>query len=155
MTNKSDDIRDNLTEYIFLENPRILITEYIPFGRNHIFELNKTLDSMKRAKSSLLTSYVDAEPGETCIEVEVEKTRIEVKDFTETGWIEFEAEVFYTEETGIEQLEKFGVHVDEQGLITYGAHILDVDHAVRDSGGIGPARVSLDKLSSPPRRCYD
>ncbi|HMF33792.1 MAG TPA: hypothetical protein VKK79_20370, partial [Candidatus Lokiarchaeia archaeon] len=91
----SDNIRDELTELMFLQNPRVLIAEYIPFGRNNIFELNRTLDSMKRVKSALLTSYVDTEPGETMLEIRAEKTKIEVKDFIETGMVEFEAEIFY------------------------------------------------------------
>ncbi|HMF31472.1 MAG TPA: hypothetical protein VKK79_08665, partial [Candidatus Lokiarchaeia archaeon] len=70
----------------------------------------------------------------------------EVKDFIETGMVEFEAEIFYPEATGIHQIEKVGVHVDSNGLVTYGAHILGLTGAPMDDEEGEGVSVSIDKL---------
>ncbi len=139
----ANTIRDKLDERNFLLDPLAIISEYIPFGRNNIYEFNRTLDSMKRVRSALLTSYIDTQPQDTSFEIQAEKTRIEVKDFTETGMVEFEAEIFYPEAENVKQIEKFGVHIDAEGFVTYGAKV----KRLLDSEPGKNVRVSIDKFS--------
>jgi hypothetical protein len=63
-----DNMNDALTEYIKLNNVKILIGEWIPFGANLIANLNEKLGSVSRVKTGLFTTLVDEMPEGTCFQ---------------------------------------------------------------------------------------
>jgi hypothetical protein len=120
------NIRDELEEFNFFVKPRILIAEYIPFGRNAIVAFNTKLDSFKRVKSSLITAFQDETPGGTQFRIKPTETKIDVLDFHSSEFIKFNAEVFYPEEKGIVQEERFGIYLNQSGKIVLGMKVKEI-----------------------------
>ncbi|MHA1317730.1 MAG: hypothetical protein ACTSQ6_09445 [Candidatus Heimdallarchaeaceae archaeon] len=59
---KSDNIKDELSEILFLKNPKIFVIEWLPFDSNQLRELNKKLDIEKSSSKTLLTGLIDSDP---------------------------------------------------------------------------------------------
>jgi hypothetical protein len=120
-------IRDELDQVLFLSEPKLIISEYIPFGRNSIVAFNKKLDTFKRVKSSLLTYFMDSQPYGTQFKMIPIKIKIDTLDFHPTEFINVNAEIFYGEAEGIEQIEKFGIHINQSGKVILGMNIEEID----------------------------
>ena len=63
-----------------------------------------------------------------------------ILDFDEAGYVNFEAEVYFPSDEGVVQIENFGVHFGEDGLVAYGLRVDGVMDRVR-------INLSLDLLS--------
>mmetsp|Transcript_24580 Transcript_24580/g.80306 ORF Transcript_24580/g.80306 Transcript_24580/m.80306 type:complete len:1147 (-) Transcript_24580:43-3483(-) len=135
------NIKDELDENLTINNVHLLIGEWLPMGANQVVALNDKLGSSERVAGGFFTSVVDMEP-DACIFVGESEglTEVDILDFDETTYVNFEAEVHYPEEDGIVQVENFGVHINEEGFIMYGMKCEGIMHAIQD-------RLSLDNLS--------
>ena len=133
------NIRDDLDEVIVLDDCRILVGEYMPFGTNHMVHLNEKLGTSERVQGGFFTSVVTDLPTATQFQVSPGSTSVAILDFDRTEYLSFEAEVHYPEEPGIVQLETFGVHVQYTGSIIYGLRV----ESILDRVG----SVSLDHLA--------
>ena len=135
-------IRDELDELLSLDRLRLLVGEWIPMGANQVLSLNEKLGSTERISGGYFTSEMDQDPSNPCLQGKVDGlTRVNVLDFDETAYVNFEAEVSYEEEPGIVQIENFGVHVSEEGFLVYG---LTVDGLMKSVNG---DNLSLDHLA--------
>ncbi|MHA1263958.1 MAG: hypothetical protein ACTSRS_01885 [Candidatus Helarchaeota archaeon] len=119
-------IKDELEELIFLDDVNIYISEYIPFGSNHIIAFNDELDSLGAVQGGLLTSLIDKEPHKTTFQVTEDLTSVKVIRFDPNDFIQFQANITYENVGGVEQLEDFGVHVDSSGRVIYGCHLIEL-----------------------------
>ncbi len=134
-----DNIRDQLEEINLLVDPHIIIAEFIPFGRNAVVAFNNKLDSFKRVKSSLISAFQDKTPAGTQFRIEPTQTKIDVTDFHPSEFVKFNAQVFFPEEVGIVQEEKFGIYLNQSGKIILGMHVLQV--------GKSREKVSVDVIT--------
>lgn len=133
-----DNIKDELEEFNKLTDCTVLIGEYVPFGANNVYEFCNKLDATKRVKSAMLTEYIDRDPKGVMFKTDPILTKVEITNFIEHQFIEFISEIFYPEEEGIDQIEKFGVRIDSYGRVVYGLKLTEVQ---------GDPIISVDKLT--------
>ncbi|MDD1778850.1 MAG: hypothetical protein LUQ65_11865 [Candidatus Helarchaeota archaeon] len=129
-------IKDELTSYIFLKDLRILISEYIPFGTNHIIAFNEELDCQRNVKEGLMTSFIDTDLEKATFEIKEELTKVKIDQYDPNDYVIFNASIVYEEE--VEQQEEISVYVDAYGRVLYGTQLLEID---------GDMRMSVDKLT--------
>lgn len=141
LVNAVSTIKDELDENLTLNDVRLVIGEWIPMGANQIVALNDKLGSSERVQGGFFTSIVDQNPDASEFIGESEGlTEVDILDFDETAYVNFEAEVHFPEEDGTIQIENFGIHINEEGFINYGLRCEGIMHAVKDE-------LSLDNLS--------
>eukprot|EP01047_Picozoa_sp_COSAG01_P052892 COSAG01_NODE_5609_length_4148_cov_12.547296_1_plen_762_part_00 len=133
-------IADELDEVIVLKHVNLLVGEWVPQGANQIVALNERLGAFDRCKGGMFTAQVDDDPTANTLATEVGLTSVEILDFEDTEYINFEAEINYPEDEGIVQVENFGMHLSKLGSTVYGMRI----EAILDRG---PDSISLDHLS--------
>ncbi|MBN2154289.1 MAG: hypothetical protein JW839_22735, partial [Candidatus Lokiarchaeota archaeon] len=109
--------------HLSLVEPRILIGEFIPFGQNGISAFVSKLDAYKRVRSSMITAFHDDMPAGTQFRTGAQQTAIEVVDFHPSRFIKVNAQVFYPEQAGITQTERFGVYINSSGKIIIGLKV--------------------------------
>ena len=131
------EIIDELEELVFLENPRILVTEWIPCGRNQILSLTDGLEAVKEVNDSLYTTTMDVPNRLHTLVTGPVLTKLQMQDHDPASYIRFHAKVFYPET--VHQVEEFGVHVDWTGRIIYGLILEQVEKRKK--------RQSLDHMS--------
>ena len=135
-------IRDDLDEHLTFDRLRLLVAEWIPMGANQVLSLNDRLGSVDRVSGGYFTSVMDEDPSNPLFQGKTEGlTRVNVLDFDETAYVNFEAEVQYEEEVGIVQIENFGIHVSEEGFMLYG---LTLEGMMKQIDGNG---FSIDNLA--------
>ncbi len=117
------NIKDELESFLSLVDARILIGEFIPFGKNGISAFVSKLDAYKRVKSSMITAFRDNTPAGTQFRTGAHQTAIEILDFHPSRYIKFNAQVYYPEEAGITQVERFGIYINSTGKIIIGMKI--------------------------------
>eukprot|EP01052_Picozoa_sp_SAG31_P016654 SAG31_NODE_1111_length_9858_cov_33.709909_3_plen_622_part_00 len=118
----------------------LLVGEWVPFGANQIVALNERLGAYDRCKGGMFTAQVDDDPTANTLMTDIGLTSVEILDFEDTEYINFEAEINYPEEEGIVQVENFGMHISKLGNSIYGMRI----EAILDRG---QDSISLDHLS--------
>ncbi|MFX1293300.1 MAG: hypothetical protein ACFFD2_00380 [Promethearchaeota archaeon] len=116
-------IEDELEELTFLNDVNLFITEWIPFGSNHIIAFNEELDSLGAVEGGLLTSIIDQEPKKCTFFVKEDLTNVVVKKFDPNDFIQFEAAISYENIGTVQQEEHFAVHVDASGRVVYGCEL--------------------------------
>ncbi|MHA1386398.1 MAG: hypothetical protein ACTSR3_21825 [Candidatus Helarchaeota archaeon] len=130
-------IRDELTSFIFLKDLNVYISEYIPFGTNHIIAFNDQLDSLSDVKDGLMTSIIDSEPTKATFSVEEKLIKVTVTDYDPNDYVIFNASIVYEEV--VEQTENICVYVDTHGRVIYGCNIEEIDSDTE--------KFSIDKLT--------
>ncbi len=144
-------IKDELEELTFLIEPNIFISEYIPFGSNHIIAFNDELDSLGAVEGGLLTSIIDKEPQKCTFRITEDPTLVKVHRFDPNDFIQFEANIPFENVGGIQQVEDFGIHVDSSGRVIYGCSILEIV-GKRDKHSLDNiSRVIADLVSDSSR----
>ncbi len=143
--NPRDNIKDQLEELIYLSDAKVLISEWIPFGSNHMAALNYKLGSHERIQSAKFTQEVDCSPGGTLIQIPESLTLVKVRDYGLADYVDFEAISHLPEDKDIIQVEEFAVHINSRGYVRYGLEILAINERDHD-------KVSLDHL---PRLLVD
>ncbi|EKX33180.1 hypothetical protein GUITHDRAFT_148120 [Guillardia theta CCMP2712] len=135
-----DNIRDELTETIHLSYVTVIVGEWVPYGANNIVALNERLGILERCQGGLYTSFQDKNPSGTNFKVPPGLTSVEIIDYNMTRFANFESEISFPEDSGILQIENFGIHVNVDGTVCCGVRI----EAVKDRRADD---VSLDLLS--------
>mmetsp|Transcript_45192 Transcript_45192/g.54796 ORF Transcript_45192/g.54796 Transcript_45192/m.54796 type:complete len:856 (+) Transcript_45192:187-2754(+) len=137
----TDNIRDHdLDEVITLNSVSIIVAEYVPFGANQIVQLNNNVGSTERVQGGFISPAIDDDAAGTSMEMSPELTSVEILDYTLTNHINFEAEIRFAEETGVVQVETFGVSLNAEGTCFYGMQIEAVMDRIKDN-------ISLDHLA--------
>lgn len=138
----ASSIKDaELDEAITLDEVHMLVTEWVPMGGNQIVALNDKLGSSERVQGGFFTAKLDTAPELTDFTGGSEGlTAVNILDFDEAGYVNFEAEVYFPSDEGVVQIENFGVHFGEDGLVAYGLRVDGVMDRVR-------INLSLDLLS--------
>ena len=116
----TDSIRDELDEVITLNSVSIIVAEYIPFGANQIVQLNSNVGSTERVQGGFISPAVDEDSSGTSMEMSPEMTAVDILDYTLTNHINFEAEIRFAEDSGVVQVETFGVSLNAEGTCFYG-----------------------------------
>ncbi|MHA1407684.1 MAG: hypothetical protein ACTSSG_09945 [Candidatus Heimdallarchaeaceae archaeon] len=136
---KSDNIKDELTETLFLKNPKIFVIEWLPFDSNQLRELNKKLDIEKSSSKTLLTGLIDSDPDSPSFLTEGKYTKVTVKDYDINNYVNLEAIIDLPEEEGIVQIEEMAVFISKLGFIIYSLDLREINGK--------NSFMSLDKLS--------
>jgi WD repeat-containing protein 35 len=136
----ASNLRDELDEVITLNSISIVIAEFIPFGANQIVQMNTTLGSTERVQGGFFTALIDSDSAGTKFVVDPGLTSVNILDYTMTKHVNFEAEIKIPEESGIIQVEAFGVSMNADGTMFYGMQVEAVMDRIKDN-------VSLDTLS--------
>lgn len=108
---------------LVLSQVRALVGEWMPFGANQISALNERLGAMERCQGGLFSSEIDKKPTETHFEVPPGLTQVKILDFDPIRFINFEAEINFPEDSGVIQVENFGMHLHVSGSLLYGVKI--------------------------------
>ncbi|POM63337.1 LOW QUALITY PROTEIN: Hypothetical protein PHPALM_21286 [Phytophthora palmivora] len=164
----SSSIQDaDLSFAIVLENVRLMVGEWIPFGPNQIVLLNDRLGSLERCQGGLFTSELDDAPTSTSLAINPGLTKIAIVDFEFDCFTNFEADIYAPIEDGIIQIESFGMHLNGDGSIVYGMEIdatmdrsadfLCVDHLARllVDVDLDSSKIINDLLSPHQRALLD
>ncbi|KAL3672173.1 hypothetical protein V7S43_002836 [Phytophthora oleae] len=164
----SSSIQDaDLSFAIVLENVRLMVGEWIPFGPNQIVLLNDRLGSLERCQGGLFTSELDEAPTSTSLAINPGLTKIAIVDFEFDCFTNFEADIYAPIEDGIVQIESFGMHLNGDGSIVYGMEIdatmdrsadfLCVDHLARllVDVDLDSSKIINDLLSPHQRALMD
>ena len=136
----TDSIRDELDEVITLNSVSIIVAEYIPFGANQIVQLNSNVGSTERVQGGFISPAIDEDSSGTSMEMSPEMTAVDILDYTLTNHINFEAEIRFSEDSGVVQVETFGVSLNAEGTCFYGMQVEAVMDRIKDN-------ISLDHLA--------
>nr|MDO8082970.1 hypothetical protein [Candidatus Freyarchaeota archaeon] len=117
-------IKDELAVFIRLNDVKLVMSEWIPFGHNHIIAFNEQLDSVKKVKGSLLTDMIDKSPETSTFKTPPVLTEVDVINFDIDEFVNFKAKICYPE--AVEQEEEFAVHVDSSGRVIYGVEMVKI-----------------------------
>jgi hypothetical protein len=118
----------------------IIVAEYIPFGANQIVQLNSNVGSTERVQGGFISPAVDEDSSGTSMEMSPEMTAVDILDYTLTNHINFEAEIRFAEDSGVVQVETFGVSLNAEGTCFYGMQVEAVMDRIKDN-------ISLDHLA--------
>lgn len=154
------EVKRKLRHIVFLTDPKVLISEWIPFGRNHMIAFNDELDSFHGTRGTLLTDRVDRSPSKSTFETSPILTEVTVKNFDASRYVDFIARVYYPEV--VEQIEEIGIHIEDTGFVLYGTELSEVagrkptiplDHISRViSDMVQDTSVAMDTLLSTFQR---
>ena len=136
---KTDNIKDELSEILFIKNPKIFVIEWLPFDSNQLRELNKKLDIEKGSSKTLLTGLIDSDPDSPSFFTEGKYTKVTVKDYDINKYVNLEAVIDFPEEEGIVQIEEMAVFISKLGFIIYSLDLKEINGK--------NSFMSLDKLS--------
>lgn len=131
---------DEFDENLFLDNVRIMVGEWIPYGMNQLLTLNEKLGSTERVRGGLFTAESDPDSTNTGLDTQPGMTSISVLDYDEPAFVTIEAEVMLPEEEEIVQLECFGIHIRMDGTIVYGLVVEAIANKIKDD-------LSVDSLA--------
>merc|ERR1712159_545502 len=129
-----------LDEVITLNSVSIIVAEYIPFGANQIVQLNSNVGGTERVQGGFISPAVDEDSSGTSMEMSPEMTAVDILDYTLTNHINFEAEIRFAEDSGVVQVETFGVSLNAEGTCFYGMQVEAVMDRIKDN-------ISLDHLA--------
>lgn len=130
-------LRDEVTEHVIMENVKLLISEWVPFGANQIVALNETLGSADRCKGGMFTDEPDNDPTHSEFRCEPGLTTVKIHDFDHTAFINLEADIHYTEDGDgkqVTQVENFGIHFSKVGTVVYGLTVQCIGASVTEDG---------------------
>ncbi len=130
-------IKDELISYIHFKDLKVYISEYIPFGTNHIIAFNDELDSLSDVKEGLMTSIIDTEPTRATFPIDERLIKVTVTEYDPNDYVIFDASIVYEEV--VEQIEEICVYVDNYGRVIYGCEMDEIDG--------DKTKLSLDKLT--------
>lgn len=136
----ADNIRDELDEVITLNSVSIIVAEYIPFGANQIVQLNNNVGSTERVQGGFISPAIDDNSADTQLRMTPELTSVDILDYTLTNHINFEAEIHFAADSGVVQVETFGVSLNAEGTCFYGMQVEAVLDRIKDN-------ISLDHLA--------
>jgi len=139
MTTKVSNIKDELSEILYIKNPKIFVIEWLPFDSNQLRELNKKLDIEKGANKTLLTGLIDQSPDVPIFTSKGKHTKVMVKDFVLDSFVNLDAVIDLPEEEGIVQIEEMAIFISKSGFVVYSLNLREIEGQ--------NSFMSLDKLS--------
>ncbi len=139
MTQVANNIKDELSEILFIKNPKIFVIEWLPFDSNQLRELNKKLDIEKGAHKTLLTGLIDQSPDVPIFASEGKHTKVLVNDYVLDSFVNLEATIDLPEEEGIVQIEEMAIFISKSGFVVYSLNLRELEGH--------NSFMSLDKLS--------
>ncbi len=139
MEDTSHTIKDELSEILYIKNPKIFVIEWLPFDSNQMRELNKKLDIEKGAHKTLLTGLIDKSPNVPIFYSTGKHTKVLVQDYILDSFVNLEAVIDLTEEEGIVQIEEMAIFISKTGFVVYSLNLREIEGQ--------NSFMSLDKLS--------
>ena len=136
----ASNVRDELDEVITLNSVSIIVSEWIPFGANQIVQMNANLGCQERVQGGFFTALIDDDSAGTKFVVDPGLTSVNILDYSPTKHINFEADIHVPEESGITQVETFGVSMNADGSLFYGMQVEAIMDRIKDN-------ISLDTLA--------
>jgi len=141
----NSNLKDELSEAIRLSNVSVLVGEWVPFGSNNVVSLNERLGSLDRCQGGLFTALIDKTPLNTNFKVPTGLTSVRVIDFDLVHFVNIEAQINFPEESGIVQVESFGVHMNMDGTVFNGLKVESIMDRMANNISIDLlARVLVD-----------
>ena len=136
------NVKGSFAKKLSLANVQLYLAEWIPFGRNHVANVCSRLMLESKGCGGLFSSVTDRNTNDSTVEHSMEAIGncMSVVDMTEGSHINFVAEVYLPEQSGITQVEDVGVHFHHDGSVVYGSRIDTVM-------GAEPNNSSLDLLT--------
>eukprot|EP00873_Tetraselmis_striata_P007221 jgi/Tetstr1/427485/TSEL_017613.t2 len=133
-----------LKQLLKLGGIRATVAEWIPYGRNHLANLNQKLGSMSKVQGGIFTCDMDNNPDEIVYHNTDDETGncLFVLDYEQSTHVNFVAEITLTEADAseLQQVEQFGTHVHFDGSFFYGMVINSVMDKIYDN-------ISFDYLT--------
>ncbi|CAM9629759.1 unnamed protein product, partial [Hapterophycus canaliculatus] len=105
-----------------------------------IVNLNNSVGSTERCQGGFISPAIDDDSTGTDLEMSPELTSVDILDYTLTNHINFEAEINFAEESGVVQVETFGVSLNAEGTCFYGMQVEAVMDRIKDN-------ISLDHMA--------
>ncbi len=139
MNSKADNIKDELSEILFIKHPKIFVIEWLPFDSNQLRELNKKLDIEKGAHKTLLTGLIDQSPDVPIFTSKGKHTKVLVNDYELDSFVNLEAQIDLPEEEGIVQIEEMAIFISKSGFVVYSLDLREIEGQ--------NSYMSLDKLT--------
>lgn len=137
----TDTIRDqDLDEIITMNSVSVIVAEYVPFGANQLVQLNNNVGSTEQVQGGFISPVIDEDSAGTTVDMSPNLTSVEILDYSLTNHINFEAEIRFAEDSGVLQVETFGISLNAEGTCFYGIQIEAVADRIKD-------KISLDHLS--------
>ena len=127
-------LKDEVSEVVILNEVRLLISEWVPFGSNQIVALNTTLGSADRCPGGMFTDKVDHDPSASEFECPTGMTTVTIHDHDMTKFINLEAEINIPEDDGVKQIENFGIHFSKEGTVVYGMKVESIQEKLGKDG---------------------
>lgn len=121
-------IKDNLIKDVWFKDLKILVADYIPFGRNSMIAINKKLEAYKKVRDSLISAFLDKDPGSSTIEISPIKTRVVLLKFISSEYSNFISELIYPEISSVQQKEYVGVSMSHFGRIILGIEVQSMEN---------------------------
>ena len=134
-----DNIKDELSEIIFVKNPKIFVVEWLPFDSNQLRELNKKMDIEKGFHKTLLTGLIDESPDVPIFRSRGAHTKVFVEDYELDSYVNMQAMIDLPEEEGIVQIEEMAILVSRIGFVVYSLELKEINQQ--------NTFMSLDKLT--------
>jgi WD repeat-containing protein 35 len=116
-----------LKQNLFATNPRILICEFIPFGRNLMVDFNQKLDIFKRVKENLIGRIPNHKLRENSVELNPFETIVSLISIEESEYSYFITEMYAAEAKEIIQKEALGVSISQYGRVLIGIDLQKVE----------------------------
>lgn len=139
MSDLQSNVKDELSEILFVKNPKIFVIEWLPFDSNQLIELNHKLDIEKGSRKTLLTGLIDQSPDSPTFQSKGKHTKVVVKDYNLDNYVNLEAIIDIPEQEGIVQIEEMAIFISKAGFVVYSLNLKEIDGK--------NTFMSLDKLS--------
>ncbi len=139
MSDLQSNVKDELSEILFIKNPKIFVIEWLPFDSNQLIELNHKLDIEKGSRKTLLTGLIDQSPDSPTFQSKGKHTKVVVKDYSLDNYVNLEAIIDIPEQEGIVQIEEMAIFISKAGFVVYSLNLKEIDGK--------NTFMSLDKLS--------
>ena len=133
-------IEDELSEEVQLSFVKIIVAEYIPFGTNLMAQLNRNLGVEDRIQGGMFTSVIDTNSSSSSLKLDPGLTDLKIIDYDYFEFTNITAEINFPEDDGIVQIENFGIHMHQHGLVICGMKLEAILDRKADD-------ISLDHLA--------
>lgn len=136
----ASSVQTEQNNVITLGNVSAMVCEWVPYGANQIVALNERLGALDRCQGGFFTSVVDTDPTSAKLTIPQGMTSVSILDFDFVRFTNFAAEIGFSVDEGVIQIEEFGMHISIDGSLMYGMFIEAImsDHA---------EAISVDDLS--------
>jgi len=133
-------VKTELNEATILSQVNVLVAEWVPIAANEFSFLLDRFAVQTRFAGGSFTCKIDTEPNSQTFVTAPGLTGVRFLDYSSSECVNFEAELMYSEDEGIRQVEDLGVHFGSSGSVLYGLRVEAIGKRLADD-------ISLDLLS--------